>query len=1375
MPSKNIIFLLITFCSVIFTIPSFAQENVSTNNWDEWILDRHPDLNCPWQISSNNKKVCNWPGLFRGEIVEGGMQFELSVQLFSKEDMLILPGSKQNWPTNVTINQQKAVVIESNGKPQVHLHRGTNIIRGDFLWASVPAQLQLPQSIGLVQISQDNKLLPVSTINNRLIFSVNKKTPQLEHKNSLKVQVFRAIEDNVPIRLTTIIKLFVSGKAREVNIGQVISADSESIYLRSLLPARLEENGILRVQVKPGIYEITLGSRFKTSIETFSTHKVSPDWPEDEYISFIANSNIREVKLSGVDSIDTSLFDIPNQWKSYPTYRLKPTQQLTLTTLSSSEAVAQQNTININREIWLSFDGKDAISKDNISGQMNHDWRLNADETVQLGRATVNGNPVLITSDEGKQGVEIRSANINLQAVSSIEQVSQLNAVGWQTDVTQLTANIHLPPGWRAFYASGVDGIEGTWIQKWSLWDIFLLMVLIAVANKLLGIKGAIVMAVTLVFTFHETLAPNFLWAILLGLIALIRLPIGKYKAWLSWISLLPVTMLIIVFISLAISSLRLAVYPTLEKQGINPNYQQSALFSQPDLVNESMVQEVSEMEDTDKLKRQRISKSSVSQSLPNYKKQDLYQVGENDRVQTGPGIPTWSWNYLTIRSSGMVTMDQQINLWLSSPLLTAIWRIINVLLIALMGSVILRVLFNTGVFKLDDDKRGKSQPNADKKKLAVTIKTVIFTSGLSLLATSLLFIPKTVDAAIQLPDKAGYPPEYLLNEYENKLISAPLCLPTCVSLDNGLLTVTDKQLRLRFSAFADVDLALPLPSAGSTWIPEQINVDGKPGILNRINNQLIVYLSKGEHLITLQGRVQSAQMNLNLPFNIHHFSVNAPSWLIDGVRDGVVVNNSIGLTSKEKLDQEAGNTLTPLAIKPYAIVYRTINLGKQWTMTTRVEKIAPTNESGSFKIKLLNGEQILSAYPVNDGPLVHVQIAKNQRYVSWESSLPIENTINLQATDSVTYSENWRVVPSSLWNVTFSGIKPIKSARGVDTLQPNWMPWSNDKLSINVSRPSGVEGEIFTTEMAVLEQQTGQNIQQSKLMLNVLASQGTDYEIKLAEGVEVSALRHDGKPLNISGSNNQIVQLHPGEQRIEVEFKHRIPFSWQNKSADIILPGKVVNINLEYKLLNDRWLIYLNGPSLGASMLYWGMLLVIILGAIVLPIIAKKLKLNMPINTVGWVLLGVGFSTVNSYGIVITALFFFAMALRKQYIQSASMVPWKFNAIQIGLLILTFICIVSLLISIPIGLLSSPDMQVVGNGSYGHFFRFFQDKITEQQLPNVTVYSLPIWSYRIVMLAWSLWIATKLITWSKWWFTSYSSNGLWIKKDIKILQQNKD
>ncbi|WP_435234455.1 hypothetical protein ACR30L_11815 [Psychromonas sp. PT13] len=1374
---KHTIMILFTVFSLLSSLPSFSEQ-VSSSHWKEWVIDRHSDFNCPWQISASHKKVCSWPSKFIGKITQAGMQFELSVQLFSQEEMLRLPGSKQNWPTNITINGQQAAVSDINGAPQIHLHRGVNIIRGSFLWASVPAQLTLPDSIGLVQLSKNNQALPVNIINNRLILSVSKNISQTENQNSLKIQVFRAIQDSVPIRLTTIIKLFVSGKAREVNIGQVSLPNSESIYLNSALPARLEEDGMLRVQVKPGIYEITLGSRFNTNIKTISTNKVSPEWPEDEYISFIANSNIREVKVGGVNSIDTSLFDIPAQWKTYPTYRLKPSQQLTFSTIVQSEANSDRNVININRDIWLSFDGQDAISKDNITGKMHQGWRLNADKSVQLGRATVNDSPVLITNDAGNQGVEIRSPNINLQAVSSIEKIDRINAIGWQTDAARLTANIHLPPGWRAIYASGVDGIDGTWIQKWSLWDIFWLMVLIAVANKFIGLKGAGLMVVTLVLTFHETLAPNFLWATLLGLIALIRLPIGKYKIWLSWFSLVPASMLIIVLISITISSLRLAVYPALEKQGIHPDYVKSNLHSMPLADNDMLSEELSSISAISEPSPERIKKTRLSKKIssydPFYEKQDLYQVGENDRVQTGPGIPTWTWNRLTIRASGMITQEQQIKLWLSSPLLTAIWRIINVLLIALMASFLLRALFETGSFGLNKHEVNKGPKVKGKHSSTVSAFILMLMSAFSLFTVSFFIFSPPVHAAVALPDKAEYPPEYLLQEYEKKLLVAPLCLPSCAALDNGHLVVTADQLHLHFTAFADADIALPLPSAGNGWTPEEILVDGETAITRMINNRLMIYLSQGKHTVTMQGAMINTEMTLNLPFNIHHFSVDAPLWLIDGVRNGVVSNNSIGLTSKEGVNQGAKNTLTPLAIKPYAIVHRTINLGKRWTVNTRVEKVAPIDQSGVFNIKLLDGEQVLSAYPIVEGGQVNVQIPKNKRTISWQSSLPIENIITLQAANNTNYSENWRVIPSSLWNVSFSGISAIKSEQDLGTLQPNWMPWPGDLLTINVSRPEGVKGDVFTTESATLVQYSGKNVQQSKLTLNVLASQGTDYEIVLAPDVNVMSLLHDGKQMNINGGHRQIVQLHPGTQHIELEFEQRVPLNWANTSAEITLPGKAVNINIEYHLVNDRWLIYINGPSLGASMLYWGVLFVILFGAIVLPFIARKLKLNMPISSIGWGLLGIGFSTVNTYGVVITALFFFAMALRKQYIKPSSLRPWLFNAIQVSLFVLTFICIASLLVSIPIGLLSSPDMQVVGNGSYGHLFRFFQDKMVAQQLPLVTIYSLPIWLYRIVMLAWSLWIATQLIKWGKWWFDSYSANGAWVKIPKKEVVKHK-
>ena len=1030
MSFKNIIVILVTLLGCLFSLPGYSQKAIAESPWEQWVADRHPQLNCPWLISSDKKKICNWPGEFVGEIVDDGMLFTMSVQVFSKDALLNLPGSKQNWPTDLSVNQQSAAVLDSNGMPKLHLNKGAHTVRGKFLWQEIPPRIALPDSIGLVKVVKDGKVLPTSINNNQLILSLDKKTSQLDNKNSLKIQVYHAVQDAVPIRLTSIIKLFVSGKSREVTLGQVAIAGTKTVYLQSSLPARLEEDGMLRVQVKPGIYQITLGSRFTDNITSISTNKITPEWPRYEYFSFIADPRIREVKISGVKSIDTSLIDIPGQWQSYPTYRLEKSDKLQLQTTIRGDSAAHENSINIEREIWLSFDGKDAISKDNVSGKMHQGWRLDAAKSVKLGRASVDSRPVLITKFAGNEGVEIRSPQINLLAVSSIPVVNNINAVGWQTDVAKLKARIHLPPGWRAVHASGVDGIGGTWVQKWNLWDIFWLMILIAVANKLLGFKGALLIAVTLIFTFHEKQAPNALWAALLAFIAIISLPIGKYKVLLSRLAILPAALLVITFISITISSLRLAIYPTLEKHGVT-SYQRDSLRYQPTSIED----EVRLLQEVDKAGALR-SKSRSYNMIEREEKQELYQVGDNDRVQTGPGIPTWSWNSVYINSSGTVTADQQIRLLLSSPLLTAIWRIINVLLIGSMAAVILRALFKVSKFKEPDipyDDLNSSATEPDQKKgthSGSTLSAIIIT----LLLPSVLLLPHSADAAVQLPQEEGYPPEYLLKEYENRLLKAPTCLPSCVSLNNGLLVIKESQLTLSFELFADADIAMPLPSAADAWMAERITIDNKQAVLRNSQGALTVYLPQGAHAIAMQGQVNNSEITINLPLNIHNFKVDAPSWLIDGISKGVVVNNSIGLTSKEALAQLDTSTLTPLPVKSYAIVHRTITLGKQWQMLTRVEKVAPTVDAGSFNIALLPGEQILSAYPVNENGTVNVQIPKNQKAISWQSSLPQTTTIMLKAADNPSYIETWRVIPSSIWNVKFDGIKPIKSDLGQRT-----------------------------------------------------------------------------------------------------------------------------------------------------------------------------------------------------------------------------------------------------------------------------------------------------------------------------------------------------
>jgi hypothetical protein len=80
-------------------------------------------------------------------------------------------------------------------------------------------------------------------------------------------------------------------------------------------------------------------------------------------------------------------------------------------------------------------------------------------------------------------------------------------------------------------------------------------------------------------------------------------------------------------------------------------------------------------------------------------------------------------------------------------------------------------------------------------------------------------------------------------------------------------------------------------------------------------------------------------------------------------------------------------------------------------------------------------------------------------------------------------------------------------------------------------------------------------------------------------------------------------------------------------------------------------------------------------------------------------------------------------------------------------------------------GLLSDPDMKVVGNGSHAHLYNFYQDRIGAGSFPSAHVFSVSMFTYRIIMLLWSLWLATRLIQWAQWWWEAYSARAVWASK----------
>ncbi|NJN37264.1 MAG: hypothetical protein HC794_09785 [Nitrospiraceae bacterium] len=81
--------------------------------------------------------------------------------------------------------------------------------------------------------------------------------------------------------------------------------------------------------------------------------------------------------------------------------------------------------------------------------------------------------------------------------------------------------------------------------------------------------------------------------------------------------------------------------------------------------------------------------------------------------------------------------------------------------------------------------------------------------------------------------------------------------------------------------------------------------------------------------------------------------------------------------------------------------------------------------------------------------------------------------------------------------------------------------------------------------------------------------------------------------------------------------------------------------------------------------------------------------------------------------------------------------------------------------IAIPYGLLGQPDMHVAGQGSTASTLRWFADQ-TESALPTGSAVSVPLWIYRIAMLAWALWLANAVVGWLRWALRAWMAGGYW-------------
>ncbi|MEM6930901.1 MAG: hypothetical protein AAF602_28460, partial [Myxococcota bacterium] len=643
-------------------------------------------------------------------------------------------------------------------------------------------------------------------------------------------------------------------------------------------------------------------------------------WPETETWAVQTDDRVRAVNLSGPPGIDPSRTTLPDAWRGLPTFALGSGARLEFETLRRGDPDPAPNQIALRRELWLDLDGRGLTARDAFSGRMNRGWRLDIAEPFTLGHVAAGGQDLVITASEDDQvGVELRDESVTVVAESRVDvRPGAIPAVGWATDVVDLSVALKLPPGFRLFGGTGIDRIDGSMVDAWSLFDLFFVLVLAMATGRLMGWPWGFVALLGLALARHETGAPQWTWAIVLALVAIHRVATeGRPRQIVSGLRIGAMLLLVAILGPFVVGHLQRGMFPALDEGYIDTGYDSVVLAPRS--------RELVEM--------------NQDASAGKTARKDKYlsmQVDPKAVVQTGPGVPTWSFRQAELSWSGPVSSSQTMRLIVLTPLTN-------------LGLAWLRVVLLVGLaLKLAELRREQLLGPGTLGRAAA-------------LALALgLAVPATGWAA---------PSEAVLQAMEARLTQAPTCGRDCVTVADASLSMSGDTLTLRAEVHATTDTSWPVPGPTKVFVPARVTVDGRPTVaMARLDDGFLhVRLDEGVHRVVVTGPVPPSDA-LPLAFGVapKRLAWSGRGWALDGLRADGTVEASVQLA---RMLGESSSSQSTENLTPWLEVRRKLDLGLPWRVRTVVRRVGPTDYPVSLKVPLLEGEAVTEGgFEATDG-----------------------------------------------------------------------------------------------------------------------------------------------------------------------------------------------------------------------------------------------------------------------------------------------------------------------------------------------------------------------------------------------------------------------
>jgi hypothetical protein len=1326
--------------AALTVLTALAQQRIPRllEDWRDWATWDAKHRDCPTPYHDPARHFCFWPGDLSLNADSRSATWELEVTVFGTT-WVPLPGGGDTWPSNVRREDSPVPVVERDGRPCVELSAGHHRIAGAFAWdGQMPQRVPVPREVGVLSLRLEGRKVDIPNWDNEGNLWLKRDRVEATDRDTIAAQVWRIIEDGIPLWLRTEIELSVSGKSREEELGHVVPQGWSVAWVEAPLPVAVDDEGRMKAQVRAGKWTIRVDAVRTTDAGEIRFAPDAQPVAAMELVGFRALPEFRMAQLEGLQVVDVSQTTFPEKWRNLPVYQWPTDRSFRLLEQMRGMGRQKPEGLHIRRMLWLDEDGRGLTFRDEITSTRQQIWRLDVAAGQELGAAKIGGQPQLITTNPatGAQGLEVRARNLELEAIGRTGQVRDIAATGWRSPADALQMALNLPPGWRLFAVFGADWVQGDWLTAWTLLDLFLLLIFSLAVLKLWGLKAGLVAFAAFGLAYHEPGAPRLSWLFLLLPLALLRVvPDGAARKWVIAWRHLALVILVLWLVPFFAQQIQGVLYPQLESArsyGSSPLFGRRAILSRQPLAIPAPpasvplepapaaagVERLARAESSFgvKLLEQKTGRAHLVSNL-------LYDA--QAKIQTGPAPPEWSWNVVHCGWNGPVSADETLRPVFISLTLHRGLSLLRVALLLVLGGMLVGP---------------RARRTSGKRPGAAPLTA----------AAVLLVFLAPEQARAQLPDKD------MLNTLRERVLQPADAYPRAAEISSADLTLTDGGIRISAEIHAAVQVAVPIPGKLPSWSPVTVSMDGtRVNFLRRDEGYLWVVVPQGVHRLTVEGLIPGAtEWEWTFLLKPRRVAIHAPGWTVTGVRPNGVPEDQVFFARQ----RQAGGGEVEYDRKDFPavlVVDRHLEVGLIWQARQVVTRLSPKGKAVSLRVPLLAGEKVLSPNVVVADGFVEVRLGAGDEIFSWESELPAGEPITLKAAESDRWVERWHLVTSPVWHASLSGLAPVFETNE-QNLVPVWHPWPGESVALNFRQPQAVSGDTITVQRVRQEIALGNRQRTTHLRLNVEASLGDDLVLELDPGAQVSALRQDDRALPVRREGARLmVPVHPGSQMLTMEWRMDQALGMAASADRIKLPVEAANITTVMRVPDSRWVLWAAGPQRGPAVRFWTVLAVSLLAAWVL----GGLKLS-PLRRFEWALLALGLTQVHFAAALIVVGWFFLLAWRGQQ-ASTALRPWNYNLRQILFAGVTLLALGILVLAVREGLLGNPEMFIRGNGSTRTVLQWFEPR-SGRELPMPSVLSVSVWYYRLLMLAWALWLAVALIRWLKWAWSQITEGGGW-------------